>query len=204
MFYTVFCDDAPICKTMTATIIFILFIIFSLLLLPWGRKFLGETCRKYYYPVWAFLYAGSVIYLAFLCRTPKPGLVLRIEVLKIYRLAAHCLLKDGTVSAYVCNNILQTRNNVFKISQKAPLQDMVLNIVFFLPLGFLLPFLWEKCTWWKTLLVGALISCIIEGLQAYTHLGVCDIDDVLNNVLGAVLGYFLAKLAVRLYPQEIK
>ena len=67
-----------------------------------------------------------------------------------------------------------------------------------------MPFLWKKCTWWKTLFVGAVISCIIEGLQAYTHLGVCDIDDVLNNVLGAVLGYFLAKLAVRLNPQEMK
>ncbi|WP_432634272.1 VanZ family protein [Candidatus Avelusimicrobium sp.] len=187
---------------MTATIIFILFIVVSLLLLPWGRKFGGKRYRNWYYPVWTFLYAGSVVYLAFLCRTPKPGLVLRMEVLKIYRLAAHCLLKDGTVSANVCNNVLQTRNNVFKISQNAPLQDMVLNIVFFLPLGFLLPFLWKKCTWWKTLILGTLVSCLIEGLQAYTRLGVCDIDDVLNNALGALLGYFLAKWAARLYKGE--
>lgn len=187
---------------MTATIIFILFIVASLLLLPCGRKIGGKRYRNYYYPVWMLLYAGSVVYLAFLCRTPKPGIVLRMEVLKIYRLAAHCLLKDGSVSANVCNNVLQTRNNVFKISQNAPLQDMILNIVFFLPLGFLLPFLWKKCTWWKTLIVGTLVSCLIEGLQAYTRLGVCDIDDVLNNALGALLGYFLAKLAALLYKEE--
>ena len=39
------------------------------------------------------------------------------------------------------------------------------------------------------LLCGFLLSALIESAQLLFHLGWCDIDDVINNTAGAVVGY---------------
>ena len=78
------------------------------------------------------------------------------------------------------------------------MQDMLLNIVFFMPFGFLVPLVWRRCSFLKTLAAGGVLSLLIEGGQALTRLGVCDVDDVLNNLFGTALGYLLFRLARRL------
>ena len=68
----------------------------------------------------------------------------------------------------------------------------VLNAVMFAPLGFLLPVLWRKCRKWSfTTLTGFLLSLTIEVLQMFCFRAT-DVDDLLMNTLGALLGYFLA------------
>ena len=70
----------------------------------------------------------------------------------------------------------------------------VLNAVMFAPFGFLLPVLWCKCRKWKvTVLAGFLLSLTIEVLQMFCFRAT-DVDDLLMNTLGALLGYFLAWL----------
>lgn len=65
------------------------------------------------------------------------------------------------------------------------------NLLWFLPLGYLLPQLsarrWQK--WQHSLWCGLLLSCTIEVLQWLLGSGISDIDDVLFNGLGALLGY---------------
>ena len=61
--------------------------------------------------------------------------------------------------------------------------DIVLNILLFIPLGFLLG---DKG--WKAILYGFLLSAFIEFLQYIAVLGYCEADDVLNNTIGAVIG----------------
>jgi glycopeptide antibiotics resistance protein len=74
------------------------------------------------------------------------------------------------------------------------------NIVLFLPLGFLLPLVWKKINSFTSIFFIALLySALIEFLQyiersfgAYRSV---DIDDVILNTLGALLGwYFLCLL----------
>ena len=67
-----------------------------------------------------------------------------------------------------------------------------MNAVMFLPFGFLLPVLWQSCRSWKTTtLAGFVTSALIELLQLFCF-RTTDVDDLLMNTLGALLGYLLA------------
>lgn len=68
------------------------------------------------------------------------------------------------------------------------------NIFLFLPFGFLFPvWLPEKKTAW-TIPVGFLCSVAIEYCQLRTGRGFCQLDDVIMNTLGAVIGFLCWKL----------
>lgn len=69
-----------------------------------------------------------------------------------------------------------------------------MNAVMFLPFGFLLPLLWERCRSWKvTTLAGFITSGLIEFLQLFSFRAT-DVDDLVMNTLGAFLGYLGAWL----------
>lgn len=70
-------------------------------------------------------------------------------------------------------------------------KNTVLNILLFVPLGFLLPTVWnEYRSAKKTLFTGLGISLIIEILQIFTF-RLTDVDDLITNTIGAILGYYL-------------
>lgn len=65
------------------------------------------------------------------------------------------------------------------------------NVVIFLPLGLLPPLLWRKLRHlWAAIGLSAAVSCLIEFLQLFLDRAV-DVDDVILNTLGGLLGYFL-------------
>lgn len=71
--------------------------------------------------------------------------------------------------------------------------SMILNVVMFLPLGFLLPLLWEEYqSLKKTAVTGLFFSLGIEFCQLFNR-RVSDVEDLLANTLGAVLGWFIWK-----------
>ncbi|MGN1419420.1 MAG: VanZ family protein [Acutalibacteraceae bacterium] len=65
------------------------------------------------------------------------------------------------------------------------------NIMIFVPIGFSLPFvLGEKCSSFVSVgSLGFLLSLFAEVSQLIFKLGVCETDDVLNNTIGAVVGF---------------
>jgi glycopeptide antibiotics resistance protein len=68
------------------------------------------------------------------------------------------------------------------------------NILLFIPLGFILPFIWKKYeVLWKTILSGITFSLIIELSQLFNR-RVTDIDDLLMNTLGGVIGWVIFRL----------
>lgn len=69
-----------------------------------------------------------------------------------------------------------------------------MNVIMFMPLGFLLPFIWRNFrNPLKTTLTGFLFSMCIELAQLPTN-RLADIDDLMMNTLGAVLGYTVWKI----------
>ena len=66
--------------------------------------------------------------------------------------------------------------------------DIGLNIVLFVPLGFLIG-------GWQGIVVGIVLSCGIEAAQYIFRLGYCELDDVLNNTIGAGIGAGISTLA---------
>jgi glycopeptide antibiotics resistance protein len=65
------------------------------------------------------------------------------------------------------------------------------NIGFLIPIGFLLPFVFARIDWKKSLVVALLSGMSIELTQVFLHIGIFDIDDVILNGLGVMVGYWL-------------
>lgn len=84
-------------------------------------------------------------------------------------------------------------------------RNIILNIFMFVPLGFWLPVGKEKFrVFWKTSLVGCLLTVAIEGLQLIFSLGLFEVADVFNNTLGTMIGYGFYKIVeyfVQLYKK---
>ena len=69
--------------------------------------------------------------------------------------------------------------------------SMILNVVMFMPLGFLLPLLWKEYqSLVRTAIIGFCFSCGIEFSQLFNR-RVSDVDDLLMNTLGAILGWLI-------------
>lgn len=69
------------------------------------------------------------------------------------------------------------------------LTQIIMNVVAFIPLGFLLGCSFCKMRWWKMALFAADFSLLIETLQFVTKRGFAEFDDVFHNVLGSLIGY---------------
>lgn len=68
--------------------------------------------------------------------------------------------------------------------------NVLLNVAMFVPLGVLLPLISTKLRKWYISIGTALgLSLVIELLQLWRGTGICDIDDLFANTLGAVIGY---------------
>lgn len=81
------------------------------------------------------------------------------------------------------------------------LDATLLNVLLFIPLGLALPLLWKRFGfWWRTALFGLSASVFIEVLQIFTHRAT-DVNDLLTNTLGCLLGFGLAKVVLRFAPQ---
>ncbi|PGM55498.1 VanZ family protein [Bacillus sp. AFS053548] len=74
------------------------------------------------------------------------------------------------------------------------LKQIAGNVLLFIPLGFAFPILFFKLTNRKTILIGFTLSLAIELIQATSGLFLgynyrsCDIDDLILNTLGTIIG----------------
>jgi glycopeptide antibiotics resistance protein len=76
--------------------------------------------------------------------------------------------------------------------------NLVGNVVMFVPLGCLVPWIWKP--WGRFLrnfgLMTGIILCV-ELSQYVLCLGTCDVDDLLLNLIGTTIGFVLWKLCSR-------
>ena len=72
------------------------------------------------------------------------------------------------------------------------IRNELLNILLFVPLGIFLPVIWSQdlFTLKRTVVFGLGLSFLIEVSQLFTF-RLTDIDDIITNVLGTALGYYL-------------
>jgi glycopeptide antibiotics resistance protein len=82
---------------------------------------------------------------------------------------------------------------------------LVYNLIAFSPLGFLLPCIGERTRRWGVVLIAGLgVSLAIELAQLVTMLGSADIDDVILNVVGTMIGYGFFRLVSAAYRRIYK
>ncbi len=88
------------------------------------------------------------------------------------------------------------------LSTTYKVENVAGNIAGFIPLGILFPllFAWRRRAF-KTILLIFFISLTFESVQLITGLGVFDVDDLILNTSGGILGYLLYRLSCVLFAQ---
>lgn len=79
----------------------------------------------------------------------------------------------------------------------------LLNVIMFMPLGFLLPLLWKnKRQIAKIFGTSLLFSFLIEFCQLF-NFRTTDIDDLMMNTLGGVLGFWIWKIWIKICTKDV-
>ena len=73
------------------------------------------------------------------------------------------------------------------------LAENIMNVVVFIPVGLLLSIAFKQVSWWKALLIGCSISVTIESLQFFLMRGFSELDDVMHNTVGCLIGWLMVK-----------
>ena len=79
-------------------------------------------------------------------------------------------------------------------------KQIFLNVLLFVPFGFLLPMISKHFrNPILTVVTGCIFSCFIEITQYITGRGLTEVDDVITNTIGAAVGVMLYKLVSKFY-----
>lgn len=129
-----------------------------------------------------FIYLLTVIYLTFF----KQG-YLRLT---FDRIAYVNLIPFVETIKMFNSNFMGIGNTIYNVGG---------NILLFAPLGFFIPLLFKKenklC---RIALYGAIFSITIEALQFLTATNITDIDDIIFNTLGAMIGYLIYNICIKI------
>lgn len=124
-------------------------------------------------------------------------LVLYLVLLTYYLFFAETMGRTPDVhSEYSYNLVLLKEIRRFIVHReilgyKAVILNLVGNVAAFMPFGFILPEVWNQLNHWYTItLLGFLFSLCIETAQLAGRVGSFDVDDLLLNTIGAMIGYF--------------
>ena len=92
--------------------------------------------------------------------------------------------------------------SVWRDGDLTVLHEIILNVVLFVPLGFLWAIQsskWQKkWRWLSAIILGISLSAVIELLQYGFKKGCVEVDDVIHNTFGCLMGFVLWRGCVRL------
>ncbi len=72
------------------------------------------------------------------------------------------------------------------------------NILAFAPFGYMLPLLDKKYRkFFRMAFLSVLFSLFVEVLQMLLRVGIFDVDDILLNTIGGILGYLLYRICAK-------
>jgi VanZ family protein len=164
--------------------------------------------------VWAafLVYAAAFLSFTLLGRTPVEEAVFEPKPFSALRRTFWLDLPPGEIARLFLKEGPQAIRDNVTLLQTESLKGLFLNVLLFVPMGAMLPgavpFLAGRVKTdathrrpakrgfpWKALLVCALLSFLVECVQYVTGLGAFDADDLLCNLVGAVIGCCLTGIA---------
>ena len=77
--------------------------------------------------------------------------------------------------------------------------ENLMNVLAFLPVGVLLELAFRSMNWRKTVILGLFLSLVIEILQFMFKKGFSELDDVMHNTFGCILGYGFCWFITKIY-----
>ena len=144
----------------------IYFLSFVTVLLGWCIRLYREGLKKS--GRYLFLYSSVAYILLLICST--------------------CIFRDVTETRNLCITPFWSYIKIFDGEPKYIIENLM-NIVVFLPVGLLLPLSHNMINFRKVIVIGAIISLIIEVLQFSLKTGLAEFDDVFHNTMGTAIGY---------------
>jgi glycopeptide antibiotics resistance protein len=114
------------------------------------------------------------------------------------------LLHDLRLGGQPKNNIIPFNDIYFMIMHDSTsdlIKQIAGNILLFMPFGFLIPLIKMNLTFRKALIIGIIGSASVEIIQLILDIlinynyRISDIDDVILNLLGFVIGYSIFKMS---------
>lgn len=175
-----------------------LFVLAFALLLPVIHRFLHRRPRVYRVARYIIfgVYALANLYETILFREVQP--VPTVKWMPLWSYRASLSIWDG-----------------LQVTDLTILVDILLNILLYIPLGYLLPFLWPRLrppspqpkrplSWISRpiVLTGFLCSYLTEITQLIFRIGWFELDDIINNTMGCLIGCVLYELIQRLYGDQ--
>lgn len=79
------------------------------------------------------------------------------------------------------------------------LYENIMNVIMFIPIGLILGCLLSLTRWWVALLIGIIISATIELLQLGFCRGLCELDDLIHNTAGCLIGLLMTIVVKRVF-----
>ena len=152
------------------------------------------------------IYLLAVAYVTFLSRSAS----------KDYRINSNELLQDFRRSFYIDFGLLDIINILMTEGPRSALEhihivstggiaQVLMNIAMLIPMGYLLPYIFD---WFRrdvsrrTIPVCFLTSVFIENVQLLTRTGLYDMDDIITNTLGGIIGqaFYITVAYVNTHP----
>lgn len=118
-------------------------------------------------------------------------IVFAVYLVGVYHFTGAGTIYDGLMYRFEWR---QDQFNWIPFSNDIDVVAYVLNVVLFIPLGLFVPIIWKKLNKLSNILATSfLFTILIEASQLLNNRRT-DIDDILLNVLGAVVGFGLFRL----------
>lgn len=179
---------------------FSILVIGCLLIFICLQHFFKKVKLEQFFKILLFvMYLCGFLYFTFFSREASSEAIMTLQPLKAYRKA---FTFDSGFLHVVKQIFMEGLNAGFDsihIESTETLEGIVLNILLFVPFGYMLPCLFKglQKALWAVVLIGFFCSLLTETIQLVTHLGWFDLDDLLNNTIGCILGVILYRVFLR-------
>ncbi len=150
--------------------------------LEWAKKRFGWRGYMLFHWLVFVVYVLGNLYFTLLSRTPGTETKLTLLPFQSYARMGGAVPAEAEEAAGFAAMFLKGTT---------PLDGIILNILLYVPLGYLLPRLFPKLKAWQVILIGLLCSAATEATQYLFKMDWCEMDDVIHNTLGAVIGVWM-------------
>lgn len=132
--------------------------------------------------------------------------VVRLQPLSAYRMAFTFDAGFVHVIKQIFTQGLSEGFHAIHIESTESLEGIIRNILLFIPFGYVLPCILKRLqkVLWGVVLIGFVCSLLTETIQLLTHLGWFDLDDLLNNTIGCIIGVVLYVIFLRERKREFE
>lgn len=161
---------------------------------------IGSTLLEILYKLWPMLVIFTVILITvriYYLKLNHKKFIFYKEIINylflIYILLLFELVTNRELGAYSYNLIPGTEIFRYKLGSYKWYQNVLGNIVLFIPIGYFISNYINSKTWKHIFIISFIVSLTIELVQLKIGRAM-DIDDIILNVSGGVIGYLIYKI----------